>query len=696
MAISPDDPLMGGDYPDVQQPADAGFFVPEGMESLLRLQEFAASDNAATLLSEDVLRDSGRRVVTEYQDDKDSRSDWEEDNRQTMKLARQVREDKTFPWPGAANVKFPLLAEAAITFAARAYPEIVQGKDVVKCAVEGDDPQGQKAQRAQRISDHMSWQLINQMEEWEEDTDRLLVSLPLVGSCFRKTYYDPVRGRNVSKLVPAEDFIVSNHAGSLDLARRETERFDLYTNDVLEKQRGGLWLDVELRADSEDDRPDDHYVFLEQHRWLDLDEDGYEEPYIVTVHEATQQVVRVVARFSADQIKINARNEVVRIEADRYYTHYYFMPDPQGGLYGVGFGKLLTPINESIDTVLNQLLDAGTLANMQGGFLGKGVKVRTGQLRIGPGEWKPVESTGGDLKSNIVPLPFKEPSIVLFQLLGLLIDTGKGLASIKDVLSGDLPAANVPATTVLALIEQGQKVYTAIHKRIFRSMKREFEKLYRLNAEYLDEREYFTVLDNRQAIAQQDYQQGDYDVSPVADPHLSNRAQRLAQAQALMQLRGQPGINTPEIDKEYLTAIGVDQPERFIAQQQGPDPLMVLQMENLQREAARKDAETITQAAKTLAEIVEIRAKTMKYIAEAESEEMGTQLAQYKSFLDAMEAQVRSQITPTESVNNGPNPRGMGGMAPAPGNAVVPGGSGANPAGLAGGVGYGPNPPGII
>lgn len=568
--------------------------TPEIPKAIMRLRELVEMDNIAEDLTDDELMKIGQRCVDEYKTDKDTRADWERDCEEGIKLAKQVTEEKDWPWAGAANVKFPLLSEAAITFSARAYPELVKN-DVVKAEVVGKDPEGAKAARALRISTFSSWQIKYKMPYWDEETDSLLVQLPLVGNVFRKVYEDPLDGPQ-ARLVRAQDFVVNHNVKSLELARRETEIMEFFGNDVQERMRSGEWRDIELSADQKDGSPDEDkpYVILEQHRWLDLDDDGYEEPYVVTVHESTQKVLRIVARFTADDVTFRrSTGKIVRIEPTRYYIKYGFIPNPDGGLYDIGLCHLLLPVSESINTVINQLLDAGTLSNTQGGLIAKGIRIKGGKMAFSPGEWKFTDTMGQDLRDSVFPLPVREPSSVLFQLLGLLIDSGRSLANLKDVLQGELPQGDMPATTVLALIEQGQKVYSGIYKRIYRAMGTEFKAVFRLNKKAMKKPQfmqmYKQVLDDQQATPD-DFNDVDYDVCPVADPTVSSQAQRIARAQVLLPTKDEPGAKVGAIITEYLLSAGFDTPERYY------DPEAAQQAANEQQQKQAQMADLMFKA----------------------------------------------------------------------------------------------------
>ena len=616
------------------------------------LRENIDKRNLAADMEEGELNKIGERCMRGYDLDVESRSEWEKKTEEGLKIARQIVEVKTYPWAKASNVKYPLIATAAIQFASRAYPQIIQGADVVKAKCIGKVTE-EKEERARRVGAHMSYQLTEQMEEWETDTDQLLTSLPVVGMYFRKTYFDPLYGRNRSISVSPLDLVINQKAKSLETARRVSEKIMLYKNDVLERENSGIFVEGVTDSMEQNTEEDKDELFIEQHTWLDLDEDGYGEPYIVTIHKDSETVCRLVARYDEDGIKINKKGKIVRIEAVHYYTDFGFLPDPGGGYYKMGFAHLLGPINESISTAINQLLDAGHLANVQGGLLGNGVRIQGGALRIKPGEFLTVETTGGSLKDNIFPYPIKEPSAVLFQLLGLLTETGMKLAAVSETMTGEMPGQNTPATTVLAMIEQGLKVFTSIYKRVFRSLKSEYKKLYRLNRLYMDEEEYITVLDDRMAVFQTDYNLKDLDLVPVADPTVSSEAQRLARAQAVINtfpmnptVKGKVAI----LDY-YYRAVGVPDVDKFLPKEEidappPPDPKAIeMQIKALesktkmiidQQRANTEQIEAESRIAEIEAHSELMKAQAVKAIADAEAVEVGQQFEQYQMKLDAL------------------------------------------------------------
>jgi chaperonin GroES len=566
----------------------------------LRAEALISLTNIAEQQNEETITDITTKVLEGYKIDVASRKEWEELNKQIIDLAKLLVKKKLYNGEVVANVKYPLIINACIQFAARAYPEIIKGNEVVKGKVIGNDPEGIKFNKAQRVAEFMSFQLLNHMSDWEEGVDQLLFTLPAIGCAFKKSYFDSIERQNISQMVFADDLVVNYYAENLERAPRVTHKIYLYHNEIVERITSGVFSKFDIAelgqatsdetSDVDDETP---HLFLEQHRWYDLDNDGYQEPYIVTIHEETQKLVRISARYSTDGIIRKAdengvqdpNGAIVKIKPEQYFTQYLFMPAIDGGFYGMGFGSLLMSKNSAINTIMNQLIDAGTLSNRQNGFLGRGLKLGRGKsIQLKSGEWKPVEATGDDLRKNVFPMPIREPSETLFKLLGLLIESGKELAGMTEILAGNSPGANVPAESVLALIEQGLQVYSAIHKRIHRSQYKEFQKIRRLNALYMDQMTYGVALDDPEAIVQSDFSSADHDIIPVSDPNSTTMMQRLMKAKALLELQGQ-GLNDMEIKRRYLTAMDVEDIEKFFPQEQeGPDQTEQLTLQKLQAE----------------------------------------------------------------------------------------------------------------
>jgi chaperonin GroES len=626
----------------------------------------ADKDNLAPDIDENTLKIMANRAVRGYDTDVASRREWHKRTEDGLKIAKQIVDQKSFPWQGAANIKFPLIATASIQFAARAYPQIVQGNDIVRAAVIGSDDTGQKEARAKRVSQFMSYQLLDQMEEWEPGMDQLLHGLPVMGTYFKKTYFDPLYQRNRSvALTPFEVVVNMKHKGTLETCRRITQEVYLYKNEVIEREHAGLFVDDchEKMTNQVSDEEAVQELFLEQHCWFDLDNDGYEEPYIVTLHYDSGCICRVVANYDAGMMDVRD-DKLIKIEPIQYFTKFTFIPSPDGDFYDIGFSHLLGPINEAMSTLINQLLDAGALSNTGGGFISKGLRWGGGRMTFELGEWKPVDTVGMSLKDSILPLPVREPSGTLFQLLGLLNDTGQKLASVSDAMSGEMPSQNTTATTTLAMIEQGLKVFTGIYKRVFRSLKSEFRKIYRLNGLYLNQVEYFRVMDTQTAIFQKDFAQDDLDIVPVADPTMASEAQRLARAQALLQtmeMNPDP-MGKVEILQQYYDAIGAKNQDKLInvqqIQQQIANPpqnpeILRIQLDTQKakddseikmKSAELAEADHILKTVKTEAEIDLIKAQTLKAIADAEAAEPGMQMQQYQTQLSQLELDRKMEL----------------------------------------------------
>ena len=635
--------------------------------SISKLIDFVASDNIAKDLDEQKLAEIGDLVKNEFDIDLMSMEKWLERVQESMKIAMQVCDEKNDPWEGAANVKFPLIANGAITFASREYPQVVRGDKVVEVATYGLDPEGIKARRARRLAKHMSWQLLVESDDWESETDKLLVMDAVIGTTFRKIYYNPITKQIEFELCRPDRIVINNNAKNLEKARRITHIIHMSKNDIIERMRLGLFCEYKhdeispsyISADKNNTTnaldSDSPHEILEQHRYLDLDEDGYSEPYIVTYHVGMQKVLRIVARYDVTDIKTDSKDKLLNIVPQHYFTDFHFLPSPDGTFFSMGLGTLLYPLNESINTLINQLLDAGTLANLQAGFFGPGIRIKDGQYKFKPGEWKKLEGAPNQrLPDHVMALPTTPPSPVLFQLLGLMIDVGKELSSVTEILQGKQPTQNSPATTVLALIKQGLVQYNAIHKRILRAFKKEFQKLFTLNRKYLDVQKYLNVMDDPDA-SDQDFNSDDLDVRTVADPNLASDMQRMAKAELVL------NVMTPQNPvalQQYLEAADVQNIEELfkgIPQEPAPDDQLTLakaETEKLKGQtmlldyAAKSDEQQLSQE-----ELKLKRAELVKKLEEmdatirnldAHSINLHAQAAKYRKEAEVMRPDVQS------------------------------------------------------
>ena len=595
---------------------DAPQMLVEGQWHYLDIVD---SGNIADLLPKTQLAALGADAIREYELDDHSRADIVRCYDAAMKKARSVKKQRNYPFQNSSSVQYPLLNVAANQFAARAYPAIIKGADVVKAKVVGEDPDGEKQKRATRISAHMSYQCLEQMPEWEKQMDEMLHHLPLAGTAIRSVFYDENLGRNCSELITLKDFIVNQDTTSLEDCPRYTRVRRFYPYEIEEKIASGFYRDdVDLSIDNDEDKQKEREI-LEQHRREELDGDGMAEPYVVTIDKLTGEVLRVVA--SADLETLDAgfddETEMPVLKFARHepmYVVYTFMPDPEGGFYGIGLGKLLESHGEAIDTILNQILDAAHLQNAGGGFLGGNVDFgRRREVRTQPGEWRQLKHHGSAIREAIVPHQWAGPSPVLFSALQLLIESGKEIGSIKDVLTGD-HSGNMPVGTVMALIEQGLQQFTAIYKRLYRSMKAEYVLLYRLNSLYLADQDYFNFHDFEGAIGRMDYELDSSDVLPASDATAVTSMQRMSKAEFTMQLKGQPHIDSAAVDRRALQAAGIEDIDELFAkgdpqQSQMEAQQAMLMMQKLEAEIAKLKAEAQERQADAMATVENVDIK---------------------------------------------------------------------------------------
>lgn len=512
-------------------------------------------DNKKT--GEEMLSEMGQIVCEEYELDESSRKDWCDRAIKSLKLFKAYMDPKTWPWENCSNVHLPLLTVAVIQFHARAYEAIVPAKGVVQVlgteipGMMPPDVSKQKADRADRVEKYMNYQLLYEMDEFEDGMDKLLIELPCTGSSFKKTYYDAILKRPVSRFISSLDVVFNYGFDRVEEAQRVTHVLEMYQADIRKRAKKGIF-DYEVgwklkggtaafyrqHTKSEIDTIDGmapNYqhdtsprIILEQQRGWDIDGSGIPQPVIITVDYETKQVLRITSRNYTD-----ALGQTVELN---YYTQYNFLPNPNGG-YGVGYGTLMSGLNESAISILNEVIDAGSLANLQGGFVTKRSGVKKGNLTFNMGEYKEIETYVDDIRKAIYQFDFKGPNNTLYAVLGLLYEYSKLVASVSETMTGQLPASDTPATTVLALLEEGRKVFSSIHKRVHRSFKRELRQLYRINSIFLNTNKYFNVLTSAgipsaqvEEIARADFAET-YNIIPVSDPSIISRAEKLIKAQ---------------------------------------------------------------------------------------------------------------------------------------------------------------------
>lgn len=530
-------------------------------------------DNLAELLPDDVLKPIGLELVGNYKEYKTSRKDWEQSYIQGLDLLGFKYENRTEPFQGASGATHPVLAEAVTQFQAGAYKELLPAEGPVRTQIVGK-PDPQKEAQSQRVKNYMNYELMEKMEEYEPEFDQMLFHLPLAGSTFKKVYYDDLLGRAVSKFIPAEDLIVPYTATSLDDAESIIHTIKISENDLRKQQVGGFYSDVELGppgVDNNDEltkkerelsgtkktgRQEDIYTLLECHVNLDLE--GFEDkddelnptgiklPYIVTVEESSQKVLSIRRNYEPTDPK---RNKI------HYFVHFKFLPGL--GFYGFGLIHMIGGLSRTATAALRQLLDAGTLSNLPAGFKQRGIRVRDEASPLQPGEFRDVDAPGGNLRDAFMPLPYKEPSPTLLQLMGVVVGAGQRFAAIADMQVGDGNQQAAVGTTV-ALLERGSRVMSAIHKRLYSAMRTEFKLLSKVFKTYLPPVYPYDVVGANREIKQADFDDR-VDILPVADPNIFSMAQRVTLAQTELQLAtSQPQIhNLYSAYRKMYEALGV-------------------------------------------------------------------------------------------------------------------------------------------
>ena len=546
-------------------------------------------DNLADILPEDVVGPIGNEMVQNYMDYKSSRKEWESAYTSGLDLLGFKYENRTEPFQGASGATHPVLAEAVTQFQAQAYKELLPSDGPVRTQVIGIK-NSQTGQQAQRVKDYMNYLIMDTMKEYESEFDSMLFHLPLAGSTFKKVYYDVPLGRVVSKFVPADELIVPYTATSLADAEAVIHTVKISENELRKQQVNGFYSDVELGPPGTDTngelskkerelegtkktgKNEPGYTLLECHVNLDLE--GFEDvgadgeptgiklPYLVTVEEGSRKVLSIRRNYAPDDLK---KSKI------QYFVHFKFLPGL--GFYGFGLIHMIGGLSRTATAALRQLLDAGTLSNLPAGFKQRGVRVRDEASPIQPGEFKDVDAPGGNLRDAFFPLPYKEPSPTLLQLLGVVVQAGKRFAAIADLQVGDGNQGDAVGTTV-ALLERGSRVMSAIHKRCYAAMKNEFKLLSKIVAQYLPPEYPYDVVGGQRNIKQTDFDDR-VDVIPVADPNIFSMSQRITLAQTQLQIAtSNPQLhNMYQVYRNMYEAIGVKDVDAVLPPPPPPSPV---------------------------------------------------------------------------------------------------------------------------
>jgi len=566
--------------PDVELLEDGGAEINTDPDAPIDTSQIPHNANLAEYIEENELSRFASDLLAEFESDRDSRKDWEDTYVKGLDMLGFKYENRTQPFEGASGVVHPLLAESVTQFQAQAYKELLPPSGPVRTQVVGlASPEIED--QAKRVQEFMNYQITEVMQEYDPDMDQLLFYLPLCGSAFKKVYYDGLLKRASAKFVAGEDLVINYMATDLESADRVTHIIKTSGNDVRKQQLQGFYRDIELATGEVESNDivdkvdelhgseknyasgDEEHIILEMHINADVpgfeDETGVKLPYVVSIDQYSQEIL---------SIKRNYKEGDPNFMKNHYFVHYKFLPGL--GFYGFGLIHMLGGLSRTATSALRQLIDAGTLANLPAGFKARGMRIRDHDEPLQPGEFRDVDVTGQSIKESLMMLPYKEPSGVLFQLLGFAVDAGKSFAAIADMKMGEGNEQN-PVGTTLALIERGTKVMSAIHKRLHYAQKMEFKLLAKVFQIYLPPQYPYMVVGGNQMIKQTDFDER-VDVIPVSDPNIFSMAQRVTLAQQQLQLAtAAPQLhNLREAYRRMYDAMGVDNVEAILK----PDPEM--------------------------------------------------------------------------------------------------------------------------
>lgn len=544
-------------------------FDPLADESIMSVD---FDGNLAEVMEDNDLRTMAVDLISKFDSDKSSRSDWEQTYEQGLDQLGLEIEERTTPWAGACGVFHPMLSEAVVRFQSQTIQEIMPAKGPVRTQCWGIQTR-ERMEQAKRVQDYMNYQLLEVMTEYRSETEKLLFSLPLAGSAFRKIYYDPSLGRPTSMFVPAEDFVVAYNEADLEQAERYTHVMTRSTNQIKKLQVRGFYRDVELTKGFIEDNPitdkfndiggvspsgdnQDRHQLLEMHVDVDLpgfeDPDGVALPYVVTIDKSSSTILSIYRNWDEDDEHKTKK---------QHFVHYGYVPGI--GFYNLGLIHMIGGLAKSATSLLRQLVDAGTLSNLPGGLKTRGLRIKGDDTPIMPGEFRDVDVPGGVIRDNITFLPYKEPSSVLYQLLGNIVEEGRRFASMADLKVADMNQ-EAPVGTTLAIMERAMKVQSAIQARIHASLKQEYKILARIIADFTSP-DYPYETDAGEGIKAEDFDDR-IDVIPVSDPNASTMAQRIMQYQAALQLAQQaPNMyDLPLLHRQMMELIGIPNADKVV------------------------------------------------------------------------------------------------------------------------------------
>jgi len=535
--------------------------------------------NLVDTLNEEELQEISSNIIDNYSADKDSRAEWESMFERGFDLLGLKIEDASEPFEGACTAVHPMLIESAVKFQSKAIQELFPPNGPVKTQIIGKST-AEREQQANRVKDFMNYQVTEQMPEYFDEFERMLFHLPLIGSAFKKVYYDATLKRPVSEFIPIDQFYVSYYASNLRKADRYTHVIYRNPVDLARDMRSGVYREIDL-PEATNPNPtslsskmdtilglsptqdsDPQYTLLEQHCYLEIEED-YALPYIITVEEQSKEILSIRRNYQKDD---------KRQEKISHFVHYRFVPG--FGFYGFGLMHFLGNLTMTATAAMRSLVDAGQFANLPGGFKAKGVRLVGDNEPISPGEFKEIEATGVDLSKAIIPLPYKEPSSTLFQMLGFVTQAGQKFADSTEQIVSDA-ASYGPVGTTMALLEASSKFFSSIHKRLHHSQREEFKILARIDYDYLPMEYPYEVPFAEQSVFKKDFD-GRVDVIPVSDPNIPSNAHRMMIAQMALQMAQQspPGMfNIEELNRTILNAANMPNLEKILPPKKKPQPM---------------------------------------------------------------------------------------------------------------------------
>ena len=662
------------------------------------------------LTSPSIISDLDESIITKiesdsqtlYEKDETSCQEWRDDARDLLAMARlkdKKREAYLDDWQ--SDLQLPDLIFSAMQFNARTFPEYVKSGKVCQPKIVGRFSED-KLTRAVRVCTHINWQLTTEMPEWSPNFDKLLLILPIIGHAFKLTMWDEQQGRITDTLLLPDQVTVDNTPNNPDWQRRISVDMVVNQNTLVSRQASGQWrqVDVECAEGTDEDKK---YNIVQMHTWFDVDGDDYQEPYILTFNKSDWKLLSIVPRFDADSLMFKFEpdapeetRELVGIEAVSYLTSYEYCPAPDGSALGMGIGHVIQGMARARNTSINQIQDAGTLINRGGGWVKKGAFRDDGAQRFRPGEYKIADGldTAQSLADSFFKLPVSEPATATYNTFTTLGDFINRIASTGEIMSGEGAPANMPATSVLAIIQQGKMGTTAVLTRINGSLSKELKVIYRLNKAYLTNKKYLAVGDYEGEVVSDDYNSTDFDIEPIADPNLSTKNERIMQHKAAMEA----GVQSPLLLELYLIDLGYDEKmakqlasgwaemNQTAAQAKGQMELMTQQEKVLAQQEKTAKAEKDRFEMQLRLMEAESRAKlehaqTLKTMADIEMMQTEQKTRQQDALIDELARLPAAIPTPEELADEQPRQTDAGGVPAMGGQPGNEGGNGAIGAG---------------